>query len=88
MRNTNSNDGMNQLQNLDVRTTASAWSLLAGKVYVPHSEPEYRQLSALLDLLTDEVGEDESHPLASLMEIISILIENYEDQHVPELSLD
>jgi len=38
-----------------------------------------------LDKLIDEVGEDESHPLASLMEIIGILIEQYENNHVPEL---
>ena len=28
----------------------------------------------------------ESHPLASLMEIVGVLIEKYEDEHVPELS--
>jgi HTH-type transcriptional regulator/antitoxin HigA len=38
-----------------------------------------------LDGLIDEVGEDESHPLAPLMEIIGVLIEKYEDEHVPEL---
>jgi HTH-type transcriptional regulator/antitoxin HigA len=37
-------------------------------------------------MLIDEVGEDESHPLASLMEIVGVLIQNYEDQHVPELT--
>jgi mRNA-degrading endonuclease HigB of HigAB toxin-antitoxin module len=26
------------------------------------------------------------HPLASLMEVISVLVEKYEDEHVPELS--
>ena len=39
----------------------------------------------LLDQLTDEVGNDESHPLASLMEVIGLLVEKYEDEHVPEL---
>jgi HTH-type transcriptional regulator/antitoxin HigA len=39
----------------------------------------------LLDDLIDEVGENESHPLASLMEIIGLLIENYESNNVPEL---
>ncbi|VEP14350.1 hypothetical protein H1P_260001 [Hyella patelloides LEGE 07179] len=34
----------------------------------------------------DEVGEDESHPLASLMEVIGVLIENYEDRYVPDLN--
>ena len=39
-----------------------------------------------LDGLVDEVGENESHPLASLMEMLSVLIEKYEDENVPELS--
>ena len=74
------------MQNLDVTKTEAAWSSLAGKIYVPHSEEEYRQFVALLDSLIDEVGEDESHPLASLMEIVGVLIEKYEDEHVPELA--
>ena len=73
------------MQNLDVPKTTSAWASLAGTVFVPHSEDEYRQLVGLLDRLIDEVGDDESHPLASLMEIVGVLIQNYEDQHVPEL---
>jgi HTH-type transcriptional regulator/antitoxin HigA len=73
------------MQNLDVSNTAAAWASLAGKIFVPHSEEEYRQLVAMLDSLIDEVGEDESHPLASLMEILGVLIEKYEDEHVPEL---
>ena len=73
------------MQNLDVNKTADAWSSLAGAVFVPHTEDEYRRLVALLDGLVDEVGEDESHPLASLMEIVGILVERYEDEHVPEL---
>ena len=76
------------MQNLDVSKTANAWSSLAGKVFVPHTEEEYKRLVALLDSLVDEVGEDESHPLASLMEIIGVLIENYEAEHVPELTIE
>ncbi len=75
-----------KMQKLDVTKTEAAWSSLAGKVYVPHSEEEYGQLVALLDSFIDEVGEDESHPLASLMEIVGVLIEKYEDEQVPELS--
>ncbi|MCA0452350.1 MAG: hypothetical protein LCI00_00020 [Chloroflexi bacterium] len=46
---------------------------------------DYDRLVSTLDQLIDEVGEDESHPLASLMEVIGVLIEKYEDEHVPEL---
>ncbi len=76
------------MQNLDVNKTADAWSSLAGTVFVPHTEEEYQRLVALLDGLIDEVGEKESHPLASLMEVISILIEKYEDEHVSELMVE
>lgn len=41
---------------------------------------------ALLDELIDEVGENESHPLASLMEILGVLIEHYENLQVSELA--
>ena len=76
------------MQNLDVSKTVDAWSSLANKVYVPHSEEEYRQLVSLLNSLIDEVGENESHTLASLMEIVGVLIKNYEDEHVCELAID
>jgi HTH-type transcriptional regulator/antitoxin HigA len=46
----------------------------------------YEQAVSLLDDLVDEVGEDEDHPLASLMEVLSVLIEKYEDEHVPEIT--
>ena len=59
---------------------------MADTVFVPHSEAEYQKLVTLLDRLIDEVGENESHPLASLMEIVGVLIEKYEDERVPELS--
>ena len=76
------------MQNLDLSKTVNAWSSLAGTVFVPHTEEEYRRLVSLLDSLIDEVGEDESHPLASLMEIIGVLIEKYEAEHVPELAAE
>jgi HTH-type transcriptional regulator/antitoxin HigA len=69
---------------IDLAEVATAWAPLAGTVFVPHTEEEYRQLVAVLDQLIDEVGEDESHPLASLMEILGVLIEQYENAHVPE----
>lgn len=70
---------------LDVNKTVNAWSSLADTVFVPHSEEEYGRLVSLLDTLIDEVGEDESHPLASLLEIVGVLVEKFETEHVPEL---
>ncbi len=50
-------------------------------------ESACNRLVAMLDKLTDEVSEDETHPLASLMDVLSALIENYENANVPELAL-
>jgi len=52
---------------------------------MPHGEENYKGLVAFLDSLIDEMGQNENHPLASLMEVIGVLIEKYEDQHMPEL---
>ncbi|NJL84901.1 MAG: hypothetical protein HC886_01235 [Leptolyngbyaceae cyanobacterium SM1_1_3] len=73
------------MQNLNLDQTIIAWLSLAKTVFVPHTEEEYEHLVELLDSLIDQVGEDETHPLASMMDVIGVLIENYETEHVPEL---
>jgi len=75
------------MQNLDLNQTVNNWRPLANTLYVPHNEEEYNNLVELLDDLVDEVGEDESHPLASFIEIVGVLTEKYEDENVPELGI-
>lgn len=72
------------MQTVDVQS----WKNLSDTVFVLHNETEYERLVAMLDKLIDEVGEDETHPLASLMDVLSALIENYENANVPELALE
>lgn len=59
---------------------------MADYLFVPHTEAEYDRLVALLDSLVDTVGEEETHPLTSLMEVIGVLVEQYETEHIPELA--
>jgi len=70
----------------EVQTAERVWPALAPMIFVPHTESEYQRLVKLLDAFIDIVGEDESHPLASLMEVIGVLIEKYEDEQVPEIT--
>jgi len=70
----------------ELEKVTKAWPPISRAVRVPHSDEDYRELVQLLDRVTDEVGEEESHPLASLMDVLGVLIEKYEDEHVPELS--
>lgn len=67
-----------------LETVAHIWPQIEHSLSVPHTEAEYNHLLALLDELIDDVGEDETHPLASLMETIGSLIAAYEDNHISE----
>ncbi len=69
-----------------IQQVTTVWPSLSTALYVPHTETEYRETVTLLDSLIDQVGEDEVHPLASLMEILGVLIEKYEDDHIPVIT--
>jgi HTH-type transcriptional regulator/antitoxin HigA len=73
------------MSTVDIEKVTEAWPPISGAVRVPHTNEEYKDLVELLDYLTDDVGEDENHPLASLMDVVGVLIEKYEDEHVPIL---
>jgi HTH-type transcriptional regulator / antitoxin HigA len=64
----------------DLERVEQAWPDLTSVLFVPHAEDDFGRLVALLDGLVDRVGEDEAHPLASLMEVVGTLIERYEDE--------
>lgn len=70
-----------QLENI-----ANVWPQIKNIFSVPNTETEYDNLVSMLDNLIDEVGENEDHPLSSLMESLGILIETYEDKYIPTLS--
>ena len=63
---------------------ADIWPTIRDVFSVPHTEKDYENLVSLLDSLIDEVGENEDHPLSSLMETIGNLIETYEKNNVPQ----
>ena len=73
-----------QTSTINIKEIAKVWPVASKAVSVLHSHIQYKNAVRLLDELLDQVGEDENHPLASLMETISILIEKYENQHYPE----
>jgi HTH-type transcriptional regulator/antitoxin HigA len=63
--------------------TINHWKPVAEILSVPRSEIEYQRLTALVDELLNTVSDDETHPLASLLETITTLIEVYEEEHHP-----
>lgn len=77
-------NGKNSMQNTILEQVKENWPLVADVVSLPHTEEEYEHAIALLDELIDDIGEEEDHPLASLMETLGSLIEAYENDHLPE----
>ncbi len=66
--------------NSQLENISKVWPTIKAVFSVPHSEKEYQMLVKTLDSLVDEVGNDENHKLAPVMETIGNLIENYEDK--------
>ncbi len=54
------------------------WPQISSIFSVPHDQESYDHLVAILDSLVDEVGDDEDHYLAGMMEVLGSLIESYE----------
>jgi HTH-type transcriptional regulator / antitoxin HigA len=73
------------MSTVQIERALEAWPRVRPAIYLPRNQREYRQLVKFLDRLIDKVGEDENHPLASMMEIIGVLVEKYEEEHVAEL---
>jgi len=71
--------------NIQLKEIAKVWPDIQPIFSVPHNEKDYNKLVNLLDSLIDEVGNNEKHPLTSLMETIGSLIETYESQHINEI---
>ncbi len=70
--------------NTQIEQIAKVWPTVQNIFSVPHVDKDYKKLVSLLDGVIDEVGENENHPLASLMETLGSLIEAYEANHVNE----
>ena len=70
--------------NIQLKEIAKVWPEIQDMFSVPHNEKDYKKLVNLLDSLIDEVGNNELHPLASLMETLGAFIEAYEAQNIPD----
>jgi HTH-type transcriptional regulator/antitoxin HigA len=74
--------------NIQLKEIAKVWPDIQPIFSVPHNEKDYNKLVNFLDSLIDEVGNNENHPLTSLMETIGSLIETYESQYIREVEGD
>lgn len=67
----------------ELKNIEKLWPSVAEVLSVPHNKRDYLNLCNTLDELIDEVGNNEKHPLATLMETIGLLIAKYEEEKYP-----
>jgi HTH-type transcriptional regulator/antitoxin HigA len=62
------------------------WDHIAPLAKCPQNNKEFNKLASQLDELLLIVGNDEKHDLMGLVDLLSQLISNYENQHFPALN--
>jgi HTH-type transcriptional regulator/antitoxin HigA len=48
-------------------------------------ERDFGRMQSLMDMLLAEVGDNENHPLADLLDVVGMLVSQYEDENTPGL---
>jgi HTH-type transcriptional regulator/antitoxin HigA len=79
-------EGVKTMSAILLEQITPVWTDVSKHIHVLHTEHDYEQAVSLLDSLIDTVGENEQHPLASLMELLGVLIEQYENEYIPEIT--
>jgi HTH-type transcriptional regulator/antitoxin HigA len=64
------------------KTTDRAWKHLEA-LFIINTEADYQRARKDLDELVDEIGSDESHPRAAMMDTLATLVHAWEEEHHP-----
>ena len=49
------------------------------------NERDHARMQSLMETLLAEVGDNEDHPLADLLDVVGVLVSQYEDENTPGL---
>lgn len=74
------------IMNQVLETAIKHWDYVAPLARKPTNKKEFDQLVARLDELLERVGDDENHRLMGLVDLVSQLIAEYEDEHSPNVT--
>ena len=65
--------------------TIQYWKHISPIIHDPQNDNEYEKLASMLDQLLDIVGDNESHELMGLVDVISHMIAMYDENHDEQL---
>ncbi|KII31827.1 transcriptional regulator [Pseudomonas fluorescens] len=66
-----------------IKRAAEHWEFVSPVLRKPKNEDDYDMLVRALDELLEMTGDDETHPLMSLVDIIGDWIEEWDNKHHP-----
>lgn len=75
---------MHTTQNtFDLPTIQACWHAFEAAAHVRpiRNEEEYERMVALMDSLLEAAGEDEDHPLSTLLDLVGDVVSKYEREH-------
>lgn len=64
----------------DLRSTIKHWKYISNDIHVPLNKADYEKLASILDSLLDIAGENESHELIGLIDVISHMLAMYDER--------
>lgn len=67
----------------DIRAIQASWQAFDEMAHLRpiQNEKEYERMVALMDSLLDAVGDNEDHPLDSLLNLVGDMVSKYEQEH-------
>jgi len=69
--------------NFDIRALQISWQAFDTLAHLRpiDCEADFERMAAMMNSLLDDVGDDEDHPLSSLLDLVSDLVSRYEQAH-------
>jgi HTH-type transcriptional regulator/antitoxin HigA len=67
----------------DIKAIQTSWQKFDTMAHLRpiHDEESYVRMTTLMNSLLDVAGDDEDHPLSSLLELVSDMVAKYEQEH-------
>ena len=71
------------LAQFDLQAIQTSWHAFDALIHLRpiHDENEYDKMVSFMNVLLDQVGDDEDHPLSGLLELTGDLVSRYEQKH-------
>lgn len=68
---------------LDIQALQTSWMAFDSMAHLRplHTEADFERMLVLMNSLLDDVGDNEDHPLSSLLDLVSDLVSRYEQVH-------